>query len=96
MRRLNTRVRNWSVARWEAAGALGPARTEVAYQLALTLAMLARRAGNGSPDQPPPRVAPHAIADQLVVLGRELAEAPEAAACADEATAAVERAGAAL
>lgn len=57
----------------------------------MTLAELARLAGNGAPPAPPPALAPHAIADQLFVLGRELQDAPHAAAQAEAGTAAVER-----
>ncbi len=96
MRRLDIRVRAWSVARWTATGALGEPRDQVAHELAVTLAALARRAGSDAPEQEPPRVAPHAAADQLVVLAREFAQAPAAAAFAEEAAAAVERAGAGL
>lgn len=70
-------------------GAGGLVRTDVAHELALSLAQLARQAGNGAPAGPPPRVAPHGIADQLVVLGREFVTAPEAAALTEAATAAV-------
>ena len=61
----------------------------MAYALALSLAQLARQAGSGAPDEPPPRLEPHGIADQLLVLGREFAAAPEAAALSEAATAAV-------
>ncbi len=93
LERLDNRIRRWSTTRWRASSRGGRVREEVAYDLAVTLADLARRAGNGAPPIAPPLLAAHAIADQLVVLGAELLAAPEAAALAEEATAAVERAG---
>jgi len=57
----------------------------------VTLAELGRLAGNGAPAAPPPAVAPHAIGDQLIVLGRELQNAPQAAEYVQAAAAAVER-----
>jgi hypothetical protein len=96
MKRLDGRVRRWSANRWLAVGAGGQPRTEVAYELALSLALLARQAGNGAPADPPPRLQPHGIADQLVVLGQEFAAAPEAAALSQAATAALELAAGAL
>jgi hypothetical protein len=90
MQRLDARVRRWTPTRWAAGGADGRARCDVAYELALSLALLARQAGNGAPATAPPRTAPHAIADQLAVLGQEFVSAPEAAALCDAATAAVE------
>jgi hypothetical protein len=89
MQRLDDRVRRWPARRWQAGGADGRPRTEVAYQLALSLALLARQAGNGAPAETPPRVDTHGIADQLVVLGQEFAAAPEAAALSEAATAAL-------
>jgi hypothetical protein len=61
----------------------------VAYALAISLGQLARQAGNGAPAGPPPRLKPHGIADQLLVLGKEFLSAPEAAALSEAATAAV-------
>jgi hypothetical protein len=89
LQRLDDRVRRWLPARWSAQGAEGQPRTEVAYALALSLTQLARQAGNGAPAGPPPRLEPHGIADQLMVLGREFVAAPEAAALSEAATAAV-------
>ena len=68
-----------------AAGATGAPRAEVAHELAVTLAELGRRAGNGAPaGRRPPEVQAYAIADQLRVLGRETAETrPTAAAHAE-------------
>jgi hypothetical protein len=57
----------------------------------VTLAGLGRLAGNGAPAQAPPEVQAYAIADQLLVLGQELLNAPRAAAHAEAGTAAVER-----
>jgi hypothetical protein len=91
LRRLDARVRRWSNARWVSRGDDGRTRAEAAWELAVTLAELARRAGNLAPDEPPPRVQPHAIADQLMVLGRELQQAPDGAAYAEAGVAAVER-----
>jgi hypothetical protein len=92
MQRLDDRVRRWAPGRWQAAGPRGLPRFEAAYALAVELAQLARQAGNAAPGEPPPRVAPHAIADQLVVLTLEFTAAPEAAALSGTATAALERA----
>jgi hypothetical protein len=90
--RLDDRVRRWPATRWEASRADGrPTRAEAAYELACTLARLARQAGNGAPDIAPARVVAHAIADQLTVLGRELLNAPDAAAAAGEALDAIDR-----
>jgi hypothetical protein len=95
--RLDNRVRRWSATRWEGSTADGDrSRAEAAHELAHTLARLGRRAGNGAPDVSPPRVAPHAIADQLTVLGRELVAAPQAADVADQAIAAVDQLESAL
>lgn len=91
LRRLDARIRRWSNSRWASRGSDGRTRAQAAYELALTLAELARRAGNGAPDESPPVVEPHAIADQLAVLGRELQEAPDGAAHAKAGAAAVER-----
>jgi hypothetical protein len=91
LRRVDDRVRRWSPSRWAAAGSAGRARTEAAHELAVTLAELGRLAGNGAPSPAPAPVEPYAIADQLLVLGQELANAPTAAAHAEAGTAAVER-----
>jgi hypothetical protein len=91
LRRVDDRVRRWSPSRWAAAGSDRRPRSEAAHELALTLAALGRLAGNGAPSQAPPEVQPHAIADQLSVLGQELANAPKAADHAEAGTAAVER-----
>ena len=97
LRRLDDRVRRWSPARWQAPVRSRPGRQELvvraqlAYELAGILAELAREAGNGAPDRPPPQVPPYAIADQLAVLGREVLDAPEAARVRDRARAAVEQ-----
>jgi hypothetical protein len=91
LRRVDDRVRRWSPSRWAAAGSAGRSRSDCAHDLAVTLAALGRLAGNGAPSQAPPEVQPYAIADQLLVLGQELANAPQAAAHAEAGTAAVER-----
>ncbi len=91
LRRLDARIRRWSNARWASRGSDGHTRADAAHALAVTLAELGRRAGNGAPAQPPPALEPHAIADQLAVLGRELLNAPEAAAYAQAGAAAVDR-----
>ncbi len=91
LRRLDDRVRRWSSARWVGRGSDGRPRADAAHDLAVTLAELGRLAGNGAPPDPPPAVAPHAIADQLLVLGQELQHAPRAADQAEAGTAAVER-----
>jgi hypothetical protein len=95
--RLDDRVRRWSPARWSTT--VGPGsvtRAQIAYELGTVLAVLAREAGNGAPDRTPPRPEPYALADQLVVLGREVLNAPGAARVAERARAAVESAYAAL
>ena len=90
LRRLDGRVRRWSTTGWANRGSAGRTRAEDAYDLAVALAELGRKAGNGAPDEPPPVVPAHAIADQLTVLGRELQEAPGAATYAEAGVAAVE------
>jgi hypothetical protein len=90
LRRLDTRIARWSAARWAGRGHGSTTRAEAAHELAITLAELARQAGNGAPAEPPPAIAAHAIADQLTVLGRELRNAPEAAAYAERGAAAIE------
>jgi hypothetical protein len=96
LRRLDARVRRWPATRWAARGSDDRTRAEAAHELAVTLADLARQAGNLAPDEPPPVVAAHAIADQLAVLGRELQQAPGGATFAEAGVAAVERFVAAL
>jgi hypothetical protein len=96
LQRLDNRVRRWSNTRWAAPGADGRPRAELAYDLAVTLAELARRAGNGAPPMRPMQTSPHGLADQLAVLGRELTGAPEVAGYVEAAAAAVERVSAAL
>ncbi|HEX4016478.1 MAG TPA: hypothetical protein VHX15_07030 [Frankiaceae bacterium] len=91
LRRLDGRIRRWSAARWTGRSADGRARVDAAHELAVTLAALGRRAGNLAPDIPPPAVAPHALADQFTVLGRELQEAPDVGVYAEAGAAAVER-----
>jgi hypothetical protein len=91
LRRLDGRVRRWSSSRWAGLGSDGRTRAEAAYELAVTLADLGRRAGNGAPSEPPPVVQPYAIADQLAVLGRELQKAPAAATHTEAGVSAVER-----
>jgi hypothetical protein len=91
LRRVDDRVRRWSASRWSARGSDGRPRSDSAHDLVLALAELGRLAGNGAPAQQPPEVAAHAIADQLLVLGQELLNAPRAAAHAEAGAAAVER-----
>jgi hypothetical protein len=94
LERFDDRVRRWSNARWQGEARNGRPRADIAYDLALTLADLGRAAGNGAPLAVPERLAPHAIADQLAVLGREILTAPAGqpvAGCAQAATEAIER-----
>ena len=91
LERFDDRVRRWSNARWQGEARNGRPRADIAYDLALTLADLGRGAGNGAPPAVPERVAPHAIADQLALLGREILNAPAAAAYAEAAAGAIER-----
>jgi hypothetical protein len=94
LKRFDDRVRRWSNARWQGEARNGRPRADIAYDLALRLADIGRAAGNGAPPAVPERLAPHAIADQLAVLGREILAAPaghSVAACAEAATAAIER-----
>jgi hypothetical protein len=91
LRRIDDRIRRWPVSRWTALGSDGSPRVEAAHELAVTLAELGRLAGNDAPTEVPPMLHPHAIADQLVVLGRELLNAPQAAAHAEAGVAACER-----
>ena len=92
LQRLDDRVRRWSHARWAGAAGTAGSPADVAYQLVCTLADLGRQAGNGAPVEPPSRVGAHAIADQIVVVGRELTSAPDVTAVAEAAVEAVERA----
>jgi hypothetical protein len=89
--RIDDRIRRWSVSRWTARGSHGRPRAEAAYELAVTLAELGRAAGNEAPETAPPVLHPFAIADQLLVLGRELLDAPQAATFAEAGLAACER-----
>ncbi len=91
LQRLDNRVRHWSVSRWTGPAADGRQRADVAYELAVTLADLGRQAGSGAPAVAPQRLQPHGVTDQLALLGRELRNAPDAAAHAEAGTAAVER-----
>jgi hypothetical protein len=98
LQRLDERVRRWAPARWETRTASrgGVTKAQVAYELAVTLAALAREAGSAAPDVRPPQLPAYALADQLVVLGREVLDAvgddESAAPVAQRARAAVENA----
>jgi hypothetical protein len=92
LQRLDDRVRRWPPNRWQAQGSCGQVRLEVVHELVVSLAQLARQAGNGAPVDLPPQLHAHGIADQLVVLGQEFVRAPEAAALSEAATAAVVKA----
>ena len=93
LRRLDDRVRRWTPTRWAQVGRSGAGtRGEIAYELALTLAALAREAGTSAPDRLPPRLPAYATADQLTVLSREVLAAPDAARVLERARLAVQRA----
>ncbi len=90
LERFDARVRRWSNARWQGEARNGRPRADIVYDLVLMLAVLGRAAGNGAPPAVPERLAPHAIADQVVVLGREILNAPGGASADSNADAAVE------
>jgi hypothetical protein len=71
--RLLGRMRAWSVSAWQASPRPGVSRAERAARLARELAALGRRAGSGAPDSAElPRLADHALADQVAVLADDL------------------------
>ncbi|MBX6389107.1 MAG: hypothetical protein IRZ08_08935 [Frankia sp.] len=81
--RLLGRLRGWSPTAWDVAATAGGTRAERTRALAADLARLGRLAGSGAPaGAEPPRLAPHGLADQIVVLAddllRALGEAPPA------------------
>jgi len=70
--RLVDRLRSWSPVSWDVRAGAGT-RAERTAALAGELARLGRAAGSSAPDgaQPPP-LAPHGLADQIVVLAEDL------------------------
>jgi hypothetical protein len=90
LERFDARVRRWSNARWQGEARNGRPRADIVYDLVLTLATLGRAAGNGAPSVVPERLAPHAIADQVVVVAREILHAPGGESADTSADAAVE------
>jgi hypothetical protein len=90
LQRLYDAVSRWSDSRWAARAADGRSRGDVLFALVCDLAVLGARAGSGAPSSTrPARVAPHAVADQLAVVGADLVAAPNATALAGEALDAV-------
>ena len=86
--RLVGRLRAWSGSAWQASVRPGMSRADRTVQLVADLADLARRAGNGAPrGAVPPRLADHALADQVAVVAADLVRALEdPAARPEEAT----------
>jgi hypothetical protein len=79
--RLLDRVRAWSATSWGVCVASGGTREQRAIRLVNELAVLGRQAGSGAPPgTTPPRIAPHALADQIAVLADDLLEALAAGA----------------
>ncbi|MCM3887271.1 hypothetical protein [Frankia sp. R82] len=83
------RLRGWAGSSWEVPAGGGVSRAERTARLIDELAVLGERAGVASPPGlRPPRLAPHALADQVAVLAEELlarlAEADPASFAAGE------------
>jgi hypothetical protein len=76
--RLVGRLRAWSGSAWQASVRPGMSRAGRAVQLVADLADLGRRAGTGAPrGAAPPRLADHALADQVAVVAADLVRALE-------------------
>jgi hypothetical protein len=71
--RLVSRMRSWPLSAWQAPAPDGRSRADCAASLSTQLAEFGRRAGSGVPaGVVPPRLADHAIADQVAVLADDL------------------------
>ncbi|CAO5181334.1 conserved hypothetical protein [Frankia sp. AiPs1] len=66
-------LRGWAGSSWEVPAASGLTRAQRTIRLVGELAVLGERAGVGAPPGiSPPRLAPHALPDQVAVLAEEL------------------------
>ncbi|MCK9923552.1 hypothetical protein MXD61_17035 [Frankia sp. AgPm24] len=73
VRLLVRQLRGWAGASWEVPVPGEVSRAQRTVRLINELAVLGERAGVGSPPgMRPPRLAPHALADQVAVLAEEL------------------------
>jgi hypothetical protein len=71
--RLVRRMRSWPLSAWQASAPDGRSRADWAASLSVQLAEFGRCAGSGVPaGVSPPRLAGHAIADQVAVLAADL------------------------
>jgi hypothetical protein len=76
--RLVGRLRAWSGSAWQASVRPGMSRAGRTVQLLADLVDLGRRAGAGAPrGATPPRLADHALADQVAVVAADLVRALE-------------------
>ncbi|CAJ64846.1 MULTISPECIES: hypothetical protein [Frankia] len=74
------RIRGWVGSSWDVAVGSGLTRAERTVQLLDELAALGERIGTGAPvGMRPPRLAAHALPDQLAVLAEDLLAALDAA-----------------
>jgi hypothetical protein len=74
------RIRGWAGSSWDVPAESGTTRAECTIRLLDELAALGERIGTGAPaGARPPRLAPHALPDQLAVLAEDLLAAIAAA-----------------
>ncbi|EIV95593.1 hypothetical protein [Frankia sp. QA3] len=77
------RIRGWAGSSWDVAVGSGMTRAERTVRLLDELAVLGERIGTGAPaGMRPPKLAPHALPDQLAVLAEDLLAALDAAGAA--------------